>query len=49
MACEYPILVKDVPRADFYEIEVGRRGSLKYSIDQLRAMGWNVSFKLGGD
>lgn len=48
VACEFPFVIKDIPRADFYEIEVGKRGSLKYSVDDLRKAGWVVEFSLGG-
>ena len=45
---EFPFVIKDIPRANFYQIEVGRRGSLKYSIDDLRKAGWVVRFSLDG-
>lgn len=49
VSCVFPFVVKDIPRADFYEIEVGKRGSLKYSIEDLRKAGWVVGFSLGGN
>jgi hypothetical protein len=48
VACKFPISIKDIPKASFYEIEVGRRGSLKYSFDELRNAKWSVKFSLGG-
>lgn len=36
-----------VPEADFYAIEVGRRGELSYSRDELAERDWNVSLTLG--
>jgi hypothetical protein len=48
VVCEFPFVIKDIPRANFYQIEVGRRGSLKYSIDDLRKAGWVVRFSLDG-
>jgi hypothetical protein len=47
VVCEFPFSVRDIPRAEFYEIEVGRRGGLKYSLDDLRKAGWAVRFSLG--
>lgn len=48
VACDFPFSIKDLPRATFYQIEVGRRGSLKYSFDELRNAKWMVQFSLGG-
>ncbi len=48
VACDFPFSIKDLPRASFYQIEVGRRGSLKYSFDELRNAKWMVQFSLGG-
>ncbi|WP_432493159.1 hypothetical protein [Kineococcus auxinigenes] len=45
--CNYPFSVTDVPKADFYEIEVGRRGSLEFSYQELADQNWAVSFNLG--
>ena len=45
--CEFSILVKDVPTGPaFYEIEVGRRGSLTYSSEELDEIGWDIAFTL---
>ena len=38
----------EVPDAEFYEIEVGRRGELSYSRSELEAMDWDVELTLGG-
>jgi len=48
VACKFPISIKDIPKASFYEIEVGKRGSLKYSFEELRNANWSVKFSLGG-
>jgi hypothetical protein len=48
VVCEFPFAIKDIPRAEFYQIEVGRRGSLKYSLNELQNAGWAVKFSLGG-
>jgi hypothetical protein len=46
--CVFPIEVPEgLPRADFYSIEVGSRGELTYSYDEMEANGWTVSFSLG--
>ncbi len=36
-----------VPPAAFYSVEVGRRGGLSYSHDEMVAKSWRVSFTLG--
>ena len=45
--CVFPFVVKNVPNAKFYSIEVGRRGSLEYSRKELEKRNWRVDFKLG--
>jgi hypothetical protein len=45
--CEFPFTVSNVPTAKFYRVEVGRRGQVSYSYDQMRANGWKVSLSLG--
>ena len=46
--CVFPFKIENVPIADFYEIEVGRRGSLKYSLEDMRSNKWTLMFSLGG-
>lgn len=46
--CTFPIVVKDVPTAEFYSIEVGRRGELTYSHEEMEDQDWSVFFTLGG-
>jgi hypothetical protein len=48
VACKFPFLTKNMPKASFYQIKVGRRRSLKYSFDELRKAKWMVQFSLGG-
>lgn len=36
-----------VKSADFYAVEVGRRGELTYSHDELESVGWFVTLELG--
>lgn len=45
-SCAYAFTV-EVPNADFYAVEVGRRGALTYSKTELEARGWVVGFTLG--
>ena len=45
--CTFPFYVSNVPDADFYTIEVGRRGSLVYSRDEITRADWSVAFSLG--
>jgi hypothetical protein len=44
--CSYTFAVQ-VPDADFYAFEVGHRGELTYSRDELEGMDWDVGFTLG--
>lgn len=45
--CVFDFQVNDVPKADFYSIEVGHRGQLNYSYEELKKQGWKVSFSIG--
>lgn len=45
--CEFPFEVTDIAQADFYAIEVGRRGELTYSHTEMEGVGWDVGFSLG--
>ena len=47
IACEFPFLVEDLPKAKFYTIEVGRRGELTYPHKELEEQNWEVAFSLG--
>lgn len=47
VVCEFPFKVSDLPSSKFYSIEVGSRGSLEYTKEQLEKLGWQVSFSLG--
>ena len=47
-ACRFKAVIDGVTsEASFYEVEVGSRGSLVYSNDELRSRGWLVSASLG--
>ena len=45
-SCRYRFSVPDLPRSDFYAIEVGRRGKLPYSAAYLEARNWTVELVL---
>ncbi len=45
-SCRYQFSVPDLPRSDFYAIEVGRRGKLPYSAAYLEARNWTVQLVL---
>jgi hypothetical protein len=47
-SCVFEFTLSDVPRADYYTFEVGRRGELSYSREDLLVEGWHVGFTLGG-
>jgi hypothetical protein len=47
--CEFHFVVRDLPQAAFYQLEIGqgRRGTLRYSHAKLAGMGWKVSARVG--
>ena len=45
--CQFAFTIGSVPRAKFYQIEVGRRGQVRYSYDQMVGTRWSVSLTLG--
>ncbi len=47
-SCRLDFSIDDVPEAKFYQVEVGRRGELRYSAEQLEAMGRHVELSVGG-
>lgn len=47
-SCTYTFTIRDVKQADFYSIEVGRRGALSYSFAEMNSRNWTVAFSLGG-
>lgn len=46
-SCWYAFTVPGLPETEFYAIEVGDRGELTYSFDELEEMDWRVSTLLG--
>jgi len=45
--CDFLLAVGDVPKEDFYSIEVGHRGELTYSFDEMVRRDWTVALTLG--
>jgi hypothetical protein len=45
--CVFSFSLDDVPDVSFYSVEVGRRGALTYSLAQMAAASWTVSFTIG--
>lgn len=46
-SCSYSFRIRDIKQADFYSVEVGRRGSLTFSHSEMLSNNWNVAFTLG--
>ncbi|WP_068819963.1 hypothetical protein [Phormidesmis priestleyi] len=46
VVCEFAFQVDNVPKTDFYAIEVGHRGTLNYSFAEIQQKGWTVSLSL---
>lgn len=46
ITCVLPLTVSDIPHAQFYEVEVGRRGGLTYSFKEMEAQDWTVELVL---
>lgn len=36
----------EVPKADFYSLEFGRRGEFTYSFDEMKEVSWKIYFSL---
>ena len=45
--CVFAFEIRDVPQAEFYSFEVGRRGELTYTHAEMESLGWIVGFELG--
>lgn len=45
--CVFGFHVDDVPKADFYKIEVSHRGAITYSFARLDGANWEVKLTLG--
>lgn len=42
VSCVFDYSVPDVPRADFYQVQFGRRGGIVYSLDRMVKSNWVV-------
>ena len=47
IVCQFPVTVADIPDADFYRIEIGRRSPVEYSKADMEAQNWKLSLTLG--
>ncbi len=45
--CSFSFVVRDVPKARFYKVEVSHRGQVTYSFDQLVNNSWSAELSLG--
>lgn len=46
--CHFEFNIADLPDAEFYSFELGRRGELTYSKADMEAADWTVAMSLGG-
>jgi hypothetical protein len=47
LMCQFPITIENVPQADFYTFEIGRRGGMTYTAKELQQKGWKIELRLG--
>jgi hypothetical protein len=47
-ACVFTFVVKNVPEADTYSLQVSHRGALDYTYEELEATHWRIGSVLGG-
>ena len=47
VTCIFSFKIDKVPRSDFYSIQIGRRGELNYSFEEMQKLNWVVHFHLG--
>jgi hypothetical protein len=45
--CVFSFQLDNVPKSDFYSVEVGRRGQLNFSYEEMKSKNWEVDFSLG--
>jgi hypothetical protein len=45
--CVFIFNLRNVPEVPFYTIEVGSRGDLSYSLEEMIATGWSIDLTLG--
>lgn len=44
--CVFEFKIERVPKTNFYTIEIGRRGQLNYSFEDMSTRNWEVSLRL---
>jgi hypothetical protein len=44
--CVFSFSVENVPKADFYQIQVGRRGGLNFSFAEIQQQNWEIALSL---
>jgi hypothetical protein len=47
LTCQFPIDIENIPKADFYTFEIGRRGGITYTAKQLQQQSWKIKLSLG--
>lgn len=47
VTCVFKFQVVNVPKSDFYSVEVGHRGQLNYSYEEIKKKNWEVSLSIG--
>ena len=45
--CSFSFLIKELPKAEQYQVELGRRGSMTYSFADRVASNWTIGLKIG--
>jgi hypothetical protein len=45
--CMFSFTLNDVPEVPFYSIEIGRRGAITDSLEELRSNGWKFELSIG--
>jgi hypothetical protein len=45
--CAFLLTVSGIPASDFYSIEVGHRGEVRYSLHDIEGQDWNVDLSIG--
>lgn len=45
--CRFNFVVENLPRSEFYSVEVAHRGEVTYSFEDLEEAGWKASMSIG--
>lgn len=46
VTCQFEFEVDSVPKSDFYSVEIGHRGELNYSFEELQDKNWEIGLSL---